>query len=158
MTSTDFRASRRGMALLHQYGELVEEVHRVVRARGGLGVVLDGERGPVDQADALDHAVVQVHVGDLGGPVRRAERLAGPGRHVRPAADACRADATAYPPGHVRRRTSYVGRAFECRVYLRRQRGGEAVVVARDVDTAAGQVHHRLVHAPVAVAELVGVQ
>jgi len=38
------------------------------------------------------------------------------------------------------------------------ERGGEAVIMAGHLDPAGGQVHDRLVHAPVAVAELVGVQ
>src|ERR1700743_3246055 len=62
------------LAPVPQWCELVEQVPRVVRPWCGLRVVLDGEGGPVEQADALDHAVVQVHVGDLGGTVGRAER------------------------------------------------------------------------------------
>ena len=47
--------------------EAVEEVAGVVRARAGLGVVLDGAAGDVPQDQALDGAVVEVQVGELGG-------------------------------------------------------------------------------------------
>src|SRR5690349_21273819 len=57
------RSSLRG---IERPDELVEEVEAVVRARAGLGVVLDAARGDVEQANALDRAVVEVHVGELG--------------------------------------------------------------------------------------------
>ena len=46
--------------------EAVEEVAGVVRAGAGLGVVLDGRAGDVAQHQALDGAVVEVEVGQLG--------------------------------------------------------------------------------------------
>src|SRR3954453_6358264 len=46
--------------------EFVEEVEAVVRAGSGFRVVLDAAGGDVEQADALDRAVVEVHVGELG--------------------------------------------------------------------------------------------
>ena len=51
-------SSRRGNALQ----EAVEQVQAVVRPRAGLGVVLDGPAGDVEQFQALDGAVVEVHV------------------------------------------------------------------------------------------------
>ena len=44
----------------------VEEVAGVVRAGAGLGVVLDGGAGDVAQDQALDRAVVEVELGELG--------------------------------------------------------------------------------------------
>ena len=38
----------------------------VVRAGAGLGVVLDGRAGDVPQHQALDRAVVEVQLGELG--------------------------------------------------------------------------------------------
>src|SRR3954469_2114254 len=60
------RSSLRGMGgdLLQ---EAVEEVEAVVRARAGLGVVLDGGAGHIEQRQALDGAVVEVDVRELGG-------------------------------------------------------------------------------------------
>ena len=55
-------------ALLHQLAEPAEQPGRVVRAGRGLRVVLDAERGPLQQPQPLDHAVVQVDVADLGRP------------------------------------------------------------------------------------------
>ena len=43
----------------------------------GLGVVLDAAGGHVEQADALDRAVVEVHVGELGGAELGLDDLAG---------------------------------------------------------------------------------
>jgi len=57
-------SSRLGMCHLH---EAVEEVPRVVRARAGSGVVLDGAAGNVLEHEALDRAVVEIYVGELGG-------------------------------------------------------------------------------------------
>src|SRR3954462_13078531 len=47
--------------------EAVEEVEAVVRAGGGLGVVLDRAAGDVEQRQALDGAVVEVQVRELRG-------------------------------------------------------------------------------------------
>src|SRR5260221_13026494 len=55
---------RLGMSKLE---EAVEEVAGVVRTGTGLGVVLDSRRGDVLQYEALDGAVVEVEVGELGG-------------------------------------------------------------------------------------------
>src|SRR5580704_4836722 len=83
MTRTEARSARRGMlppgtpghlGPLHQRAELVEQVVRVVRARRGLGMVLDSERWRVEQPDALDHAVVEVQVRYDRVPVGRVER------------------------------------------------------------------------------------
>src|SRR5580704_14503232 len=56
-------SSRRANALK----EAVEQVQAVVRAGAGLGVVLDGTAGHVEQLEALDGAVIQVDVRELGG-------------------------------------------------------------------------------------------
>ena len=48
----------------HQVDETVKEVGGIVRARSSLGVVLHGERGDVLTSQALNHVVVQTHVGD----------------------------------------------------------------------------------------------
>src|SRR5277367_3279502 len=56
-------SSRRGNAL----EEAVEQVQAVVRAGAGLGVVLDGPAGHVEQLEALDGAVVEVDVRELSG-------------------------------------------------------------------------------------------
>src|SRR3954468_15223444 len=58
----------------HQLAEVLEEAGGVVRAGCGLGVVLDAERGTVEQPETLDHAVVEVDVADLGAAVRGLER------------------------------------------------------------------------------------
>src|SRR3954464_8345222 len=60
-----WRSSRRGIDLLQ---EAIEEIEAVVRAGAGLGVVLDGAAGDVEQGQALDGAVVEVEVAELGGP------------------------------------------------------------------------------------------
>src|SRR5438876_1037986 len=49
-----------------QLQEAVEEVARVVGAGAGLGVVLDGAARDVLQHQALDGAVIQVEVRELG--------------------------------------------------------------------------------------------
>src|SRR5689334_20748798 len=46
------------LAALHHVDELIEQVVRVVRAGGRLGVVLHREGPPVHEPDALDHPVV----------------------------------------------------------------------------------------------------
>src|SRR3712207_5080729 len=70
------RSSRRGTDGLQ---EAVEEIQRVVRARAGLRVVLDGAARDVKQRESLDGAVVEVHVAEarlaeVGVP---ADRLVG---------------------------------------------------------------------------------
>src|SRR5690242_3091407 len=72
-----FRSSRRGT---EGPQELVEEAERVVRPRPGLRVVLDAARGDVEQADALDRAVVEVHVGQLSVAQVRLDDREGLGR------------------------------------------------------------------------------
>src|SRR4029079_3220706 len=65
-------SSRRGMALCGRpdlVEEAVEEVERVVRPGPGLRVVLERPARHVGQREALDGAVVEVHVAEL----RRAE-------------------------------------------------------------------------------------
>ena len=60
-------SSRRGIGLLSgERQEALEEVAGVVRAGAGLGVVLDGGAGDVAQDQALDRAVVEVELGELG--------------------------------------------------------------------------------------------
>src|SRR5215203_2794216 len=61
-----WRSSRLGMRALYLSDELVEQPQGVVRARSGLGVVLHAAGRDVEQAEALDGAVVEVHVGQLG--------------------------------------------------------------------------------------------
>ena len=73
------------MRRVHERGELVEQVHRVVRAGGRLGVVLHGEGGAVQQPQALDHAVVEVDVGDRGRAERGVKRIARARGDVHPA-------------------------------------------------------------------------
>src|SRR5207237_950753 len=50
----------------HQLPELFEEVAGVVGAGARLGVVLNAEGGHVSAGEALDDAVVEVDVGDVG--------------------------------------------------------------------------------------------
>src|SRR3954451_23400806 len=59
-----FRSSRLGTR--DGPDELVEQMQRVVRPRPRLRVVLHAAGGHVEQADALDGAVVEVHVRELG--------------------------------------------------------------------------------------------
>ena len=54
-----------GLGLRHQGGEVVEQVAGVVRTGTRLGMVLHAERRRVEHPEALDHAVVEVHVGEL---------------------------------------------------------------------------------------------
>ena len=58
-------AGHQASRCVHEVGEEVEQVAGVVGAGAGLGVVLHAEGGHVGAAEALDHAVVEVHVGDL---------------------------------------------------------------------------------------------
>src|SRR6516225_595042 len=75
MTRTERRSSRRGMARpVHQGAERVELTRGVVRSRRGFGVVLDAERGRVEQPDPLHHPVIEVDVADLGPPEGRVKR------------------------------------------------------------------------------------
>src|SRR3954471_18827793 len=60
-----WRSSLRGMLELRH--ERVEQAERVVRARPGLRVVLDAGGGDVEQPEARDGPVVEVHVRQLGG-------------------------------------------------------------------------------------------
>src|SRR5215210_3963835 len=60
-------SSRLGTGALEELDELVEEAQRVVGPRSGLWVVLHAARRHVEQADALDRPVVEVHVRELGG-------------------------------------------------------------------------------------------
>src|SRR6478672_10768620 len=70
-----WRSFLRGTVELPQ--ELVEQAERVVGAGSGLGVVLHAARRDVEQPDALDRAVVEVHVGQLGLPEIALQALAG---------------------------------------------------------------------------------
>ncbi len=125
-----------------------------MRARCGLGVVLDAERRLVEQAEALDHAVIEVDVGDLGRaevggergargrpPLARPPALRWPGGLGAPLAWPASGALLAWPAfgggGHGHR---------------------EAVIVAGDLHLAGGQVLDRLVHAAMAEPELVGAQ
>ena len=67
MQSNSASISRSARRSRRQLQEAVEEVAGVVRARAGLGVVLDGAAGDVLEHQALDRAVVEVQVGELGG-------------------------------------------------------------------------------------------
>src|ERR1039457_6914159 len=142
MTSTERRSSRLGMRTspgpVHKGTEFRKESGRIMRARRCLGVVLDAERRLVEQAEALDHAVIEVDVGDLGGPEVGAERGARGGTVL------------AWPPfGTLLARQAFgaVGQGHR-----------EAVIVAGDLHLAGGQVLDRLVHAAVPEPELVGPQ
>ena len=53
------------MLATNEVAEAVEEVVGVVRAGGGLGVVLHRERGDVEGAQALDDVVVEADVAHL---------------------------------------------------------------------------------------------
>src|SRR3954462_1568820 len=65
ITMTLLMSSRFG---IHQLHKTVEEVRRVVRSGGGLGVVLDGEAleppGVVAQLETLHDVVVEAYVTD----------------------------------------------------------------------------------------------
>src|SRR3712207_5007132 len=80
ITSTELRSVRLGTSApsrvtSHEVAEAVEEVRRVVRPRGRLGVVLHRERPEpavlVAQLETLDHVVVEADVADRGLAVRR---------------------------------------------------------------------------------------
>src|SRR5258707_3418826 len=53
--------------------ESLEQVERVVRARCGLGVVLNGERLELGNGEAFARLVVEVHVRGLRAPLERSE-------------------------------------------------------------------------------------
>src|SRR5215469_1812960 len=160
MTRTERRSSRLGMAPLsaspapalrarplHQGAERVELPGRIVRARRCLRVVLNAERGCVNQPDSLDDSVVEVDVADLSpaeGCVKRRERIkiqhyafSGLTWHRSPP------------------RSAGAGRgAFGARGLIRTtpprragRRHREAVVVTGDLHPAGGEVLDRLVDA-----------
>src|SRR5437764_10888630 len=87
MTSTDFRSSRLGTPAplrgRHQLAEPAELAARVVRARRRLRVVLHAERGHVEQAQALDHTVVDVDMTYPGPAELGVERRERGGRQRR---------------------------------------------------------------------------
>src|SRR5215217_8763075 len=57
--------------------ELIEEAELVVRTRSGLGVILDAAGRDVEQANALDRSVIQVHVRELRLAQVASQALAG---------------------------------------------------------------------------------
>src|SRR5277367_1537045 len=61
------RRTRASCGLGDALEEAVEQVQAVVWAGAGLGVVLDGPAGHVEQLEALDGAVVEVDVRELSG-------------------------------------------------------------------------------------------
>src|SRR3954466_4994271 len=71
-----WRSSRRGTRQLPD--EVVEQPHGVVRSRPGLGVVLHAAGGHVKQPDALDRAVIEVDVWELGLAEAALKPLPGP--------------------------------------------------------------------------------
>src|SRR5215467_10734640 len=129
MTSTERRSSRLGTARpLYEGTERVELSGRIVRSGRGLRVILDAERGRVQQPDPLDHTVIEVDVADLGpaeGCVKR--------------------------PGRIKIMHNE-GPA------VTGWRHGKPVVVAGDLYPAGGEVLDRLVDAAVPEPELVGAQ
>src|SRR5258705_8009833 len=138
MTSTCRRSSRLGM--FYELPEAVEEVVGVVRSGRGLRVVLHREGRYVERAEPFDHVVVQADVAHLD----RTEVGVDPpfGRSANRAV----LDVAVH----------YVHRAvLDVAVhYVHR----EAMVVRGHLDLAGGPVQHRLVHATVAVAGLVGAE
>src|SRR5258708_13219185 len=52
-------------ALLHQFGEPVEEIADIVRAGACFGMPLEAERGPVGAREALQAPVEERHMGGL---------------------------------------------------------------------------------------------
>src|SRR5690606_21120879 len=75
ITSTCSMSLRLGMAGLHQGDELVEQRSRVMRARGGLRVVLHRERRNLLAAQTLHRAVVGAVMTDPRLAERRVETL-----------------------------------------------------------------------------------
>ena len=121
-------------------------------------MVLHAEDRALEQAQALHHAVVEVDVADHRGAVRRLERLPRPRRHVGPGGGPLRFRGNAWRNcvGRFRGNVWFLRTVRQS--WLSGEGGGEAVVVAGDVDPAGHEVQHRLVEAAVAVAELVGTQ
>ena len=70
-------SSRLGMASANSAMNSSKSAEAVVRAGARLGVVLDAAGGNVEQADALDRAVVEVHVRQLRGAELGLDDLAG---------------------------------------------------------------------------------
>src|SRR6476659_6371519 len=117
ITSTDFRSSRLGTThprlskivphgaspgALEQGAEVVEVVGSVVRSWSGFRVVLHAEHRALEQAQALDHAVVEVDVADRRRAERRLERLPRRCRDVRPGGRPLRFRGNGGFPGTVR--------------------------------------------------------
>ncbi len=63
---------------VHQASELLEQVAAVVRAGGGLGVVLDAEDGEAGVAESFEGLIVEIDVAgdDVGGECRGVDREA----------------------------------------------------------------------------------
>src|SRR3954454_3945233 len=74
---TLWMSSRLGMGARHLRDEVVEQAHGVVGPGPGLRVVLHAAGGDVEQPDALDRAVVEVHVRELRLAEVRLQPLAG---------------------------------------------------------------------------------
>src|SRR5436853_6781247 len=53
------------LSLRHEMSEPMEQIARVVRARRGFGMVLDGVHRQIETAQALDGIIVQTDVGQL---------------------------------------------------------------------------------------------
>src|SRR5205807_591306 len=62
LDGTAARARARARGFPDSLQEAVEQIQAVVRARGCLRVVLDGAARDLEQLEALDRAVVEVHV------------------------------------------------------------------------------------------------
>src|SRR5260370_23037032 len=62
-----WRSLRRGMLfrLPHQFGEIVEQVVRIVRSGRGFGMVLHAEYRLAAVAETLQRLIVQIDVGDF---------------------------------------------------------------------------------------------
>lgn len=69
------RARSSSLASLHQVDELVEQIFRIVRPGGGLGVVLHRKSPSINEFDAFDHAVVGAGVAHHGRAERGVEGL-----------------------------------------------------------------------------------
>src|SRR6266571_4361163 len=135
-----------------------------MRARRGLRVELDAERGCVQQPDALDHAVVEIDVADLGAAERRvkrrghaSERHPGCGLAATGHAGAALAGAGLAATGHAGAALAGAGLAAVPRTGSG-EGDGEAVVVAGDPHPPGGRVLDRLVDATVPETQLVGGQ
>src|SRR5205807_1409736 len=62
------------LSLRHEMSEPMEQIARVVRARRGFGMVLDGVHRQIETAQALDGIIVQTDVGQLHTAVSRGPR------------------------------------------------------------------------------------